>query len=411
MSALRYVQVWLALMVLLLSAVLAVNFLVDPYRLRVSGSLGDAELLRPDVYSYVRLNKAFALARAQPDIVLLGSSRVQWGFERDALPFTGRKPFNLALSGPRFDEVWTTFQCMLIHGAPRIAVVGLDFTAFNMRSSAETQVFRCDHSWVRALATYASSTALNASVAAIRNTLADTDQAYRERRQVLDAQGFSRSRLRFEPRLSAEGHHALFRAVEDSYMRGYSNFELTDERGESLFSDFRAMLKQARASGIELNLFIQPEHARQLELVRAAGLWPTYENWKRTLVRIVEEESERDGSSIALWDFGNYDSITTENLPAPGDTRTRMQYFTDLSHYTPVVGNFILTRIFGEMQSRLKVPPGFGYRLTQNNVEARLQDVRSAQEAYRATHRSEVAELERRMLLQLRHIGGVAAQP
>ena len=119
MSERRYVQIWLVLTIGLLGLVLALNLAVDPYRLRLAGSIGDAGILRPDVYSFVRVNKAFGIARADPDVVLLGSSRVQWGFERDALPFTGRRPFNLALSGPRFDEVWATFQCMLAHGTPR----------------------------------------------------------------------------------------------------------------------------------------------------------------------------------------------------------------------------------------------------------------------------------------------------
>ena len=408
MSERRYVQIWLMLTIVPLGLVLALNIVVDPYRLRLAGSIGDAGILRPDVYSFVRVNKAFGIAREDADVVLLGSSRVQWGFERDAPPFTGRRPFNLALSGPRFDEVWATFQCMLAHGTPRTAIVGLDFTAFNMRGAPETQLFRCTDSWDRALSAYVSGTAFNATLAAIRSTLADNDPGSRASRQVLDANGFSRSSLRFEPYLKTDGHHTLFRTVEDSYMGAYASFSLTDARGKSLFADFRAMLKRARASGIELKVFIQPEHARQLELVRAAGLWPTYEEWKRTLATIVDEESGGNGNTLELWDFGNYDSVTTEALPAKGDVQSRMKYFTDVSHYTPVVGQMILMRLLGDEQTQGSVPQTFGHRLTTHNLEERLAEVRRAQADYRAAHASEVFEIERRMTLRLKQMPPLA---
>lgn len=74
-----------------------------------------------------------------------------------------------------------------------------------------------------------------------------------------------------------------------------------------------ALIKESRANNIELLLFISPVHARQLEVIRLSNLYPTFEQWKRDMVKVIAEDVEQhpDKSPIQLWDFSGYNLLTT----------------------------------------------------------------------------------------------------
>ena len=55
---------------------------------------------------------------------------------------------------------------------------------------------------------------------------------------------------------------------------------------------------------VDLRFVIGPSHARYFECFRLMGNWYLWEEWKRTLVRILEEEAAKAGvKPFPLWDF------------------------------------------------------------------------------------------------------------
>jgi len=157
------------------------------------------------------------------------------------------------------------------------------------------------------------------------------------------------------------------------------------------------IIEIARRDNIDLRLFISPSHAYEWEALRAAGLWPTFEEWKRRLVRLLAQDARRypGASPIALWDFSGYDTIDSEPIPAPGDVQTRMRWYWEASHFTVATGALILDRVFADSPaSPFAGPADFGVRITESNIEEHLKQVRADRERYRQTHGAEVAEIQ-----------------
>jgi hypothetical protein len=153
---------------------------------------------------------------------------------------------------------------------------------------------------------------------------------------------------------------------------------------ETSLAYIRRIVAFCRAEGIDLRIFIAPEHAHQLEITAAIGEWATLENAKRAVVQVLAEDSAQhpDARPIPLWDFSGYSSVTTEALPEPG-SRAEMGFYWDSSHFKDVVGDLVLDRLFGLSHPRRTVPPDFGFRLTPATIEPALARLRADQLAYR----------------------------
>ena len=83
---------------------------------------------------------------------------------------------------------------------------------------------------------------------------------------------------------------------------------------------------------------------------------------------------------IELWDFYGYDAYSTEPVPAGGRA---LRWFIDPDHYTHVLGDIVLRRIFEGTDG------SFGVRLTPENIEDHLKQVRGTQASYRTTQHAD----------------------
>src|SRR5438876_2037809 len=153
----------------------------------------------------------------------------------------------------------------------------------------------------------------------------------------------------------------------------------------------RRIVAFCRAQGVDLRIFIAPEHAHQLEITAAIAEWATLENAKRALVQLLAEDAARHPGAppIPLWDFSGYSSVTTEALPESG-SHAEMEFYWDSSHFKDVVGDFVLDRLFGLSHARREVPLDFGVRLTPATLEPTLARLRADQVAYRRSHPADV---------------------
>jgi hypothetical protein len=129
-----------------------------------------------------------------------------------------------------------------------------------------------------------------------------------------------------------------------------------------------------------------------LEILGLAGQWATYEDWKRELVVAVTIDAARHPGSATfpLWDFGDYNTITTEAVPPPVPGAT-MRYYWDSSHYKPSAGRLVAERMFAFGRDAL--PADFGVQLTPATIEPQLAATRAARERYRAERADEVRAL------------------
>jgi len=138
------------------------------------------------------------------------------------------------------------------------------------------------------------------------------------------------------------------------------------KRVDRSLGEFEALLLAANAKGVKTDLFISPTHAALMETLDVAGLWKTYEAWKRRLAAMASRHK------ATLWDFGGYTALSTVPLSEAQGS------FIDASHYRPAVGKRLLA-IMGENTSS----PAFGRRLTSENIASELAAQREARKTYR----------------------------
>ncbi len=361
---------------LLFAALLAgYNWRVDPYAIYHDEPDAEQQLL---VMSE-RIFKTVGLAHRPADVLFIGTSRTDIGIAREQPSLQGKRLHSLATFGQPINETRRLLERVMQDGKPQTIVIGLDFFAFNALFDRPSDYVAENYSEMRKAALLLSVSTLSSSIAKQRQSPVALDTC-------CYANGFR------APRAAASNYRQQFASSERSYlMEKYLPYPQCSfaygSEAESTLEDMRAILNLAHRNHVAVKLFISPSHARQWETLAAGGLWDQWEDWKRTLVQINEEEARRaQQPAFALWDFSGYDQVSTEELPRAGASLV-MSNYSDSSHYTPMVGQRLVSNMFG-------VSDGWGEMISSANLDFHLAELRAARQRYRTSHMSEVAEIE-----------------
>jgi hypothetical protein len=404
--AARYCCVAAFAALMLLTVVLAINLFIDPFGTYRIFPVGRANAHKSAVYHRVRLVKAYDVRHLRPRAIVLGTSRSHVGLRPSHAGWdaAARPVYNLAFDGATTKEMY--YYLLHAHAVQplRQVVLGLDtyhatmapattrpdFDPWLLESAAVPVVpslIRADLKILTSLDTLRSSLATVESQSAREPDWFAPDgqrlgevffRRPGERFEEIGPRGYFEEIDRLEVGFKLEGKHA----AQAQVLRAGKQPASTDETS---LDYIRRIVAFCRAEGIDLRIFISPEHAHQLEISAAVGEWVTIENAKRALVALLADDAANhpNAAPIPLWDFSGYSSITTESLPQPG-SRAEMRFYWDSSHFKDIVGDFILDRLFGVGDPQRPVPSDFGVRLTADNIEAALVHVRDGQLAYRS---------------------------
>lgn len=185
----------------------------------------------------------------------------------------------------------------------------------------------------------------------------------------------------------SSGCRALFaqRNKENAraYLRGGKDIYLPGSRNSPDFDTLRALLARCRQANMQLHLIIYP-YAHTLELFRAVGLWNAFEDRKRKVTQVADEEAVASGSaqSFPLRDFSGYSPATIEDVPAPGDLQSEMRWYWEAGHFKKELGDLVLDQVSGHHDPRRIIRHGFGTLRTAANVEAHLTHRGAERECY-----------------------------
>lgn len=387
----RYLIHFLLAVISIAIAMLSFNWFVDPYAIFHTASRDEQTAEQPVLILNERIFKTVRLARQKSDVVFLGTSRTGIGIGPEHQFFSAKRVVNLATFGQPIRESQRLMQLAAEHAEPQTIIVGLDFFAFNalFPSPSDFSEENFDASRRLKLA-FSISTSVDAWKLLRKKTVSPGD--------CCDLNGF---RAAQNTRSFVGNYRQRFASNEQSYlMEKYLPFpgcsyvyQLPKPNMGSTLNEFRAMARLAHQRGIDLRFFISPSHARQWETLAAAGLWDKWEEWKRLLVRINEDEAERaKHSAFSLWDFSGYNTISSEMVPVAGDA-TLMRWYTDSAHYTTAAGELVLDRLFGVNVAKQKISDDFGVQLTSANLDVHLETIRAARQHYRETHAEDIAEI------------------
>lgn len=400
----RYLIVLLGVAGLVYFSLGAVNLIVDPYGIYNMPRIDGFNAVKVDVDKHIRLAKAVQVRNVAPKTVIVGSSRAMLGIPAtDPLwPRDNHPVYNLSLYGGYLYEAMRYFEHAAALGTVKHAIIAMDLWMFDRdwatRPGFSEARFVVDQDGQPQKPDDTEILKTLLSWDTFRSSLRTTGRQDRDDILIQGADGAS-DWLNAEGWVRAkEGHKPQFGYMEHMFAttawwpepgRRWAVTDATDTNSPLQF--FRRMIRTSYDKGIESRIVISPSHARIWEVIHAGGLWFTWENWKKALVTIVNEEADRAGKpAYAVWDFSGYNVVTTEVVP---DAREPMKWYWDGSHFKQTVGRLMLARMFDA--SDVEVPADFGITLTNENIEHELTRIRKAREKYLITHTQDAEEAAR----------------
>lgn len=328
------------------------NIIVDPYGFFNSPKISFLNKNKPELEKNLMLAKATEAKFINAKTIILGSSRVMSGLDISH-PILGDKEvvYNLGLPGTNLYQVLKYFKYTLTYqNHVEKVILGLDFFMFNdnlqnLDTFNEARL-NGDFSIEDLMDNSLSISTLKASISTI---LANIKHQKSSISQESTTKKFRRWLTNF---LSFEGF--------------YKTYDLSEDRLEN----FQAIIDLCQKNNLDLEVFISPIHATQYEAITISGIWSTFEQWKREIVKITP-----------VWDFATYNSITTEAIS------DNMISYIDSSHYSQHTGNLILNRILSYKLET--VPQDFGVLVTPENIESHLEEISENRELWQKEHPEE----------------------
>lgn len=347
--------------VLLLTAFVAV---IDPYHLYGlvdSAGLNHVKPLPEQYREQIKLAQAEAV---RPDLILLGNSRVEVGFDPDSpqLSAHGRTAYNLGLSGTSLtvsDRVYTRLRADAAPAA--LAVIGVEFLDFLVKpDEAPAPAAAGPLPWQWRFDTLFSIKSVSDALRTVRlqNAADPETMTARGQNPLREYNRYARD----------EGYYAIFQQkardnAKTLVRKPHNLFVAGTNRSESI-DRLRALLDTMARDRTEVHLVIYPYHAQLMAMFDEAGLAATMDEWKQLLVREADAVRSRyPNARVNVWDFSGYGDMRCERIPAAGDTRSVTRWYWEAGHFKSAMGERILQRILGA-----ETP--FGVRLAADSLDA-----------------------------------------
>jgi hypothetical protein len=390
----RYTSAVFATVLVVLLVWVALVSLIDPYGL-VGTPATRYTAIKPSQREFARIFKPIDALRRPYDGIILGASPELVGLDPNdpALIDAGYHLYNLALVGERPYEMAELAQLAFKSRDIKLVVIGLEFQFYNVSPSAsgdlrpyypDTHIFwwALGHAAKLMVSLDGAVDSYNTIKANIvgphpptllpggrlsfigDNPSADFDYVGRFQGQLAD----------YDENLFP----TIARFVPDWLEHGFDHRAL------------RSVIDLAASHGARVVIFIDPNHALEMELLHHAGLWPAFERWKRELTCVVDEEKTANpGSDLSLWDFSGYTPVTTEPLL---DRDGRALDYWDPQHFGTRLGHRVIAAMIGQEKDR-PASAATGVPIDPENIEKHLWDIRAAAAAYRLQRADDVAWL------------------
>jgi hypothetical protein len=338
-----------------------INFMANPlgiYNPPLIRGFNDAY---PAATVYSRIEKAEAVKRLKPEVIITGSSRADIGLDPRPEFFPGMTAYDFGLPASSLNEQRRTLEFAEAVHPLKMAIITLDYFSFNARKLENKQFDPARLSPEAAspvrsfFDTYGTLVSLDMLIASIKNI-----------RYIrhLDQNSYS----------LPNGHRIISDVIQDVRLHGAAHlfehppaaqetavddfdFAYSEAPDDTTFKHLQAMLDLARQHNIKVILMISPVHFEPSQKPKEFEA-----EWKKHIVEVVRSNAARYGAKpYPLWDFDYPNSITLEPVPAHGDTKTQMKWFWDPGHYKTELGDIILARILGLKEG--KKYPDFGKKL------------------------------------------------
>ena len=374
----RTLLLTISLIALIFFANVVFNRLVDPY----------GYFLEPRIASFnsnkIYMSKDRAVLSAQPETLILGSSRAYLGLNPKDKAWQGKKVFNLAAGGHSiFDSLHFLEHANQNTQIKEIYLL-IDFFMFN----ASRKPYNEDEY------DYLSSMSLDENITDtnILGSLFSFKTLIDSFKTVINQNKFSSDYMNYG--LDSLTHdlprHSKFISTESAFYKvHYRNF-ITQTLDKNMFDGFERIVSYADKNNIRLTIGISPMHARLLEVIDMAGLWDDFETWKKSITHIIKLQNENDlPNQFKLYDFATYNRFSIEESPLL-NKHNDVTWFSDPSHYKRNLGTSVIERMLGAPLEKNQ----FGVEIDQSNIEEHLARIRAERDVWRDQYPSHATEIQ-----------------
>lgn len=367
---------------LLIPSIAGFNLLMDPYYF-----FGTPKITRVNDYKHFtdsggRRLKATTLDKSQYDNIILGTSRAQGGLNANHLGFEG-KTYNVGLPATNMIEIYDIYQFSKESSTLDSIVLSVDLLAFTEDITHNGDFYLSDFSDEKTKPLLANIESLLSvktlkfsAIHLLKNIFDLPESGYTPTGEFISNKTVFNHRKSFNRVL-------LNNFFGDSNI--YSTFSYSQERVELV----REIIQDCKRNNIKVHIFISPIHARQMAAIEVAGLYPTFEKWKRDLTAVIDEENSIS-NPLTLWDFAFYNDITTEAVPLAKEPQ-QMKYWKDSSHYRQRLGEQILSIVLNNNRKGQNI----GVALTPKNIDKHLSNNQKERNSYASEFPFEVQEVKR----------------
>ena len=372
----RFVKIWLLATVAALAGLAGFNVLVDPAGAYQGLHLHWFEPLR--YLDHDRVHKAEMARRGDWQVIILGSSRSKAGLPAEHPFLATNRTCNLSVDGAKFTEMASIFDYTLQHNPVKHVIICVDLHMFSQGPR-----------WLLDFSDSRFNPGFDRFIYYCKQLLGrdSTERAWETVRRQLqgrhptaqESNGFYRHSLNADT-----CQRELFDRVLHLMAAGY-RLRTFDP---SYLELFRQMVRACRDRHIDLQVAIVPVHALDLELFYAIGRWPEFEQWKTGLADVLAQEGVE--GKVGLWDFTGYAGPPAEAVPPAGDAASRMRFYFESSHFTPVLGGLMLDAMLGGSSTNQ-----FGFKLDRSHLKTHLARILEDRIDYARTNAADIQWVKR----------------
>jgi|TARA_B100000315_G_scaffold70439_1_gene64267 hypothetical protein len=365
------------------------NWYVDPFEIYWTG---EYEPRRKVFMKKLWIFKAMNIRKIAPQAVMLGSSRSMIGLdaEHPGGDSSVYPRYNLGLPASNLYEILSYLQHANELTPVKQAIIGVDFFSFNVFYQAKTEF---NDSFLLSEGDSKLFSRFRETMVALF-TLTSFDLSKRKiRSKGKETSYLNGSSTDFYKYTQRYPPGKSFLHNQKNYLSIFLHppprhqFCLYDQNGKnSQMQALRKLVDLAHRKKIDLRIFIHPIHASLQEIIKYAGLWPAFEDWKQKLVRITSEQNMDQAQKVQLWDFSGYNRFTTEEKTPLEALAPTMKWYWEALHYRKELGDRVLDRIYNHRHERRIIPDDFGILLSKNNIDGHLKLIREQQTEYERLH-------------------------
>ncbi len=365
---------------------------VNPWRINKTPFEIDALDSSREISGTVRVGKAALANKGNWQTVILGSSRMEIGFNPEHPVFADTKTVNLAMSAANILETVPAGNYVLDRN-PGIKTLILGIDAGDLHNDLDSRKYNTrffnspfadnNISIERSINQLIGGRSLVDSIATIQRHLSGKQPDRSHLGQWINPNypGNLRAYVESTFKMGFEPSRDAWNLRSQTLRQGKAD----------LLSGF---IKRVREEGIRMYIIIPPQHA--LKQIHPELNAPTTVCWEKDLLELREictkaNSVNSQAPPVELWSFLHFNEYTTRKMPSGNAGIQRMEGWFDLGHAQDALGDLILNNLFSREAGADPNTPTVGINLTSTDWDSFRNEWIAAHSIYCGNNPEDVA--------------------